>query len=97
MLTSALKRRASSKLHQQPSNNSKEAEACRKALQLYMHEARKMCKMLTSFEADTANVTRQVDLISQRERENEALANYLTARSRLMRSAGLRAARSSGK
>jgi hypothetical protein len=94
MLTSGLKQRF--KLHQQSFNKSKEAEACRKALQLYMHEARKMCKMLTSFEADATNVTRQVDLIAQRERENEALAKYLTARSRLMRSAGLRAARPSG-
>jgi hypothetical protein len=95
MLTTGLKQRASSRLHQQSFKKSKEAEACRKALQLYMHEARKMCKMLASFEADAINVTQQVDLIAQRERENEALTKYLTARSRLMRSLGLRAAKPS--
>jgi hypothetical protein len=80
-------------VHQQSINNNKEAEACRRALQLYMHEAQKMCNMLTSCEADATNITRQIDLIAQRERENEALAKYLAARSRLMRRVGLRAAR----
>jgi hypothetical protein len=95
MLTSGRKRRASSKLHQQSFEKTKEADAYTKALHLYVHEARKMCEMLTSFEADATNVTQQMDLIAQRERENEALAQYLTARRRLMRSAGLRAARPS--
>ena len=42
------------------------AEVCRKALQLYMHEARKMCQMLKASQGDAVNVTRQLDLIAQR-------------------------------
>jgi hypothetical protein len=70
-----------------------QAEVYREALQLYMAEARKMCQMLTACQGKAVNVTRQLDLIAQRERENEALANYLSARSRLMRGVGLRATR----
>lgn|SRR4051794_35454975 len=71
------------------------AEVCREALQLYMHEAQRMCQMLKSSLDNAVNVTSQLDLIAQRERENEALANYLSARRRLMRGVGLRATRPS--
>jgi hypothetical protein len=71
------------------------AELCRKALRLYMHEARKMCQMLQACQDNELSVTRQLDLIAQRERENEALSNYLSARSRLMRGVGLRVTRQS--
>ena len=69
------------------------AAVCREALQLYMHEAQKMYQMLKASQGNVVNIVGQLDLIAQRERENEALANYLSARSRLMRGVGLRATR----
>lgn len=60
------------------------------ALERYVVEADKLCQMLGAYNNRTIGVIEQVDLVAQRELENEAHAEYLRARKRLLRRAHVR-------
>jgi len=63
---------------------------CVSALKRYATEADKLCQMLGAYDELGIDVTEQVALVSQRQLENEAHAEYLRARKRLLRRAHLR-------
>jgi hypothetical protein len=56
---------------------------------IYLAEADKLCHMLSACNGHAVNATDQMDLIVQRRRENDAHDEYIRARKRLLRSAGL--------
>jgi len=62
---------------------------CVSALQIYMAEADKLCRMLESCNGDATSATEQVALVAQRQKENEAHAEYHRLRKRLLRRARL--------
>ena len=57
---------------------------CVAALGNYIAEADKLRQMLASAHSDVIGVIEHVSLLAQRERENEAHAEYLRARKRLL-------------
>jgi hypothetical protein len=58
----------------------------------YVTEADKLCRMLAATNIPATSAGEQVSLLAQRARENEAHVEYLRARKRLLRRAGLRSA-----
>jgi hypothetical protein len=63
---------------------------CVSALERYVAEADKLCQMLGTYNDGATGVTERVALVAQRQLENEAQAEYLRARKRLLRRAHLR-------
>lgn len=64
---------------------------CISALKIYLAEAEKLCEMIWRCRGDPSNVTEQMDLMAQRDRESEAHADYIRVRKRLLHAAGLSA------
>jgi hypothetical protein len=62
---------------------------CVSALEIYMAEADKLCRMLRECDGDARDVSEQGSLIAQERREHAAHAEYHRARKRLMRFARL--------
>jgi hypothetical protein len=62
---------------------------CISALEIYVAEADRLCQMLSACNGHAVNVADQVALIAQRQRENDAHAEYIRARKRLLRSSRL--------
>lgn|GEM_PF-2113407 len=62
---------------------------CVSALEAYIAEADKLCRMLKFCNGNAASATDQVDLVEQRQRETNAHAEYHRARKRLLRRARL--------
>ena len=66
---------------------------CVSALEAYIAEADKLCRMLKFCNGNATNAMDQVDLLEQRQRETTAHAEYHRARKRLLRRARLNPAR----
>ncbi len=54
-----------------------------------MTQARKMCDLLEACNGDPASVLKRLELLTQRNRENDLRSEYQRARKRLLRTAGL--------
>jgi hypothetical protein len=62
---------------------------CITALEIYLAEVDKLCRMLSACNGYAVNVADQVALIAQRHCEITAHDEYIRARKRLLRSSGL--------
>ncbi len=62
---------------------------CLAALDAYVTQARKMCDLLEACNGDPASVLKRLELVTQRNRENDLRSDYERARKRLLRTAGL--------